>query len=101
MSEAQREEALALTRQADKTAALGCMEAFGTTDFRDDLPNVRVPALIIHGDSDGTVPYEGSGKRTHEAIPGSQVHVIADGPHGCNVSHADEFNRVLLEFLAH
>ncbi len=100
VSEAQREEALALTRQADQKAALGCMEAFATTDFRDDLPKVTVPALIIHGDSDGTVPYEGSGKRTHEAIPGSRVHVIADGPHGCNVSHAEEFNRVLLEFLA-
>ncbi|MDQ6731915.1 MAG: alpha/beta hydrolase [Actinomycetota bacterium] len=100
VSEAQRGEALALTRQADKKAALGCMEAFGTTDFRDDLPKVTVPVLIIHGDSDGTVPYEGSGKRTHEAIAGSQVHVIADAPHGCNVSHADEFNRVLLEFIA-
>lgn len=100
VSDAQREEALALTRQADKKAALGCMEAFGTSDFRDDLPKVTVPTLIIHGDSDGTVPYEGSGKRTHEAIPSSQLHVIAGGPHGCNVSHADEFNRALLEFLA-
>lgn len=100
VTEEQRQEALALTEQADRTAALGAMAAFATTDFRADLEKVDVPALIIHGDSDATVPYEGSGKRTHEAIGGSEVHVIADGPHGINVSHADEFNRVLLDFLA-
>ena len=100
VTEAQRREARALCDQADKTAVLGCMEAFGTTDFRGDLPNVSVPALVIHGDSDGTVPFEGSGKRTHEAIAGSELHLIPGGPHGCNVSHADEFNQALITFLA-
>jgi len=100
VTEAQRQEALGLARQADKKAALACLEAFGTTDFRADLPAVRVPALVIHGDGDGTVPFAGSGARTHAAIPGSELHVVAGGPHGLNVSHAEEFNRVLLEFLA-
>ena len=57
-------------------------------------------ALILHGDSDATVPFEGSGQRTHDAIAGSQLHVIAGGPHGCNVSHPDEWNTALIEFLA-
>jgi non-heme chloroperoxidase len=76
------------------------MTAFGNTDFRDDLPKVDVPTLVIHGDGDATVPFEGSGQRTHEAIAGSELHVVAGGPHGINVSHADELNRVLLQFLA-
>jgi pimeloyl-ACP methyl ester carboxylesterase len=100
VSEAQRQDALALTHQADKKAALKAMEAFGTTDFREDLTHVDVPTLVIHGDGDGTVPFAGSGARTHQAVSGSQLHVIAGAPHGCNVSHADEFNRVLLDFLA-
>jgi pimeloyl-ACP methyl ester carboxylesterase len=100
VSEQQRQDALAMCAQADKKAALTCMTAFGNTDFRDDLPKVSVPALILHGDSDATVPFEGSGKRTHETIPGSELHVIAGGPHGCNVSHADEWNAALLQFLA-
>lgn len=58
------------------------------------------PALVIHGDSDGTVPFEGSGKRTHDAVAGSELVVIEGGPHGCNLSHAEEFNAVLLDFLA-
>ena len=100
VTEEQRQEALTMCRQADKKAVLGAMEAFGTTDFRDDLTKVSVPTLVIHGDADGTVPFEGSGKRTHEAISGSELHVVAGGPHGLNVSDADEFNRVLIEFLA-
>ena len=100
VTEAQRQDALALAKQADKKAALGCMAAFGTTDFREDLPNVTVPALILHGDADGTVPFEGSGKRTHEALSGSEVHVVAGGPHGVNVSHADEWNQAVIDFLA-
>jgi pimeloyl-ACP methyl ester carboxylesterase len=100
VSEAQRQEALRLTGQASKLAALACMAAFGNTDFRDDLPHVDVATLVLHGDSDATVPFDGSGRRTYEAIAGSELHLIAGGPHGCNVSHADDFNRALLDFLA-
>jgi len=99
VTEEQRQEALALTRLADQAAVLGCMEAFGTTDFRDDLPAVTVPTLVIHGDADGIVPFEGSGKRTHAAIPHSELVLVEGGPHGLNVSHAAEFNRALVQFL--
>lgn len=99
VTEAQRLEAVALAHQSDQTAALGCMNAFATTDFRADLERVTVPTLVIHGDSDGTVPFEGSGKRTHAAIAGSELVLLRDAPHGCNVSHADEFNLALLNFL--
>lgn len=99
VTEEQRLEAVELTKQADKTAALEAMQSFATTDFREDLLNVTVPTLVLHGDADGTVPFEGSGERTHKAIPHSEVHVIAGGPHGINVSHKDEFNEVLITFL--
>lgn len=99
VTEVQRQEALALCAQAAKPAAMECMASFGTTDFREDLPKVTVPTLVIHGDSDATVPFEGSGKRTHEAIPHSTLVVLHGAPHGCNVSHADEFNAALVDFL--
>ena len=100
VSEAQRQEALALCAQADKNAALQCMTAFANTDFRDDLAKVSVPTLVLHGDSDFVVFYEGSGARTHAAIPGSELVVVPKAPHGFNVSHATEFNEALLAFLA-
>lgn len=98
-TEAQRQEAIAQCEQADKVAALEAMAAFGITDFRADLTKVTVPTLVIHGDADGIVPFEGSGKRTHAAIAHSKLYLIHSGPHGINISHAAEFNRYLLEFL--
>lgn len=100
VTEQQRQDALALARQSDPTAALACQTAFGTTDFRADLEHVTVPTLILHGDSDQAVPLDGSGARTHAAIPGSRLEVIEGAPHGLGVSHADEVNRILLDFLA-
>jgi non-heme chloroperoxidase len=99
VSDAQYLEALALAQQADQNAALQTMGAWATTDFRDDLKAIDVPVLIVHGDADALVPFEGSGQRTHAAIPDSQLHVVAGGPHGLNVSHAEEFNQTLIEFL--
>jgi pimeloyl-ACP methyl ester carboxylesterase len=99
VSEADRQDALRLAKQASKPAALEAMASFANTDFRDDLTKVTVPTLVIHGDGDATVPYEGSGARTHAAVAGSELHVIKGAPHGANVSDADEFNRVVLEFL--
>lgn len=98
VTEAQRQQSVGLAAQSEEHAAAECIASW-VTDFTGDLAKVTVPLLVIHGDSDGTVPLEVSGQRAHEAVPGSILHVVEHGPHGINVSHADEFNRALLEFL--
>ncbi|MEH3032887.1 MAG: alpha/beta hydrolase [Aeromicrobium erythreum] len=100
VTEDQRQEALRLAEPADQEALLGCIDAFGRTDFRADLERIDVPVLVIHGDADAIVPIEVSGERTAASVSDAELHVVKDGPHGFNVSHADEFNRVVLDFLA-
>ena len=100
VSEPQRRYARDIAADASPKGTLDCITAFGKTDFRDDLTKVDVPTLVIHGDSDGVVPFEISGKRSAEQIAGATLHVVAGGPHAINATHAEEFNRVLLEFLA-
>ncbi len=56
-----------------------CIEAFSYTDFRGDLERFDPPTLVIHGDSDAIVPFEVSGKRTHESISGSELALIEGG----------------------
>ena len=85
---------------ASPKGTLDCIAAFGRTDFRDDLAKFDVPTLIIHGDSDGIVPFEVSGKRSVDAIADSSLKLIEGGPHGINATHADEFNEALIGFLA-
>ena len=84
---------------ASAKGTLDCIDAFGRTDFREDLSGFDVPTLIIHGDSDAIVPFEVSGKRSHEAISDSSLVLIEGGPHGINATHPEQFNRALLDFL--
>jgi pimeloyl-ACP methyl ester carboxylesterase len=99
VTESQRAEAAALCLQSAQPAALACMDAFGTTDFREDLKKVTVPTLVIHGEADAIVPFEGSGQRTHHAVQHSKLVKLSGAPHGLNVSHAQAFNDALLSFL--
>lgn len=100
VSEAQREYARDSAAAASPKGTLDCIAAFGRTDFRGDVKQMTVPTLVIHGDSDAIVPFEASGKRSAEAIDGSELVVIEGGPHGINASHAEQFNQALLDFLA-
>jgi non-heme chloroperoxidase len=98
VTEEQRQEALSLAAQAELHAAAECIASW-VTDFTGDLAKFSVPLLVIHGDADAIVPLEVSGQRAHESVAGSEIVVLERGPHGLNVSHAEEFNRALLEFL--
>jgi non-heme chloroperoxidase len=91
--------AQAIAAWASPKGTVDCIHAFTFTDFRDDLAAVTIPTLILHGDSDNIVPFENSGQRTAAAIPHSELVVLKDGPHAIGVSHPEEFNHALLEFL--
>jgi len=84
---------------ASPKGTLDCIEAFSKTDFRGDLDKFNIPTLVIHGDLDAIVPVEFSGQLAHERIPNSQLVIIKGGPHGFNVTHAEEFNAELIQFL--
>ena len=89
-----------IAAMASPKGTLDCVAAWGRTDFRDDLTAVTVPTLVIHGDLDGIVPFEVSGKRAAEAVAESTLVVVEGGPHGLNATHAAQFNDALLGFLA-
>src|SRR5262249_3913911 len=43
------------------------------TDFRAELPSVKVRTLVIHGDDDRTCALETTGRRVAQLIPGAQL----------------------------
>jgi non-heme chloroperoxidase len=99
VTQAQRAQAMALCQQSAQHAALACMDSFATTDFREDLKRITVPTLVIHGEADAIVPFEGSGQRTHRAVLHSKLVTVKGAPHGLNLTHANAFNDALLTFL--
>ena len=69
-------------------------------DFSHDLGNIKAPTLIIWGKDDRTVPLD-TGLRLLAAVPGSRMHIFGQCGHWAQLEHADEFNRLVLDFLAH
>ena len=84
---------------ASPLATQQCIVAFGTTDFRQDLKKIKVPTLIVHGDADRIVPFDVSGKRSHETIKGSRLDVLKGAPHGFAATHTQQLNALMLGFL--
>lgn len=83
---------------ASAKATLDCVPSW-LTDFRDDLPRIDVPTLIVHGDADRILPLESTAARLPELIKDSRLVTIPGGPHAINWTHADEVNPLLLNFL--
>ncbi|RRD05717.1 alpha/beta hydrolase [Arachnia propionica] len=91
--------AVAIARQSAPHAAAATVMSWAT-DLRQDCRSIDVPLLVIHGDGDQNVPLAKSSARVSEFAPQAKLVVIKDGPHGVNVSHADHWNRAILDFLA-
>jgi pimeloyl-ACP methyl ester carboxylesterase len=80
-------------------AVVECNRHMASTDFRSELPKIRVPCLLIHGDKDVSAPFELTGKATAALIPNAQLKVYEGAPHGLMFTHADRLNADLLAFI--
>jgi len=79
-------------------ATVACGHAFAETDFRRDLATINVPALVVHGEDDKTVPIKNSGDRMGEYLKHA-TYVTYDGaPHGLFITEKDKLNRDLIDF---
>jgi non-heme chloroperoxidase len=84
---------------ANVIATLECAKAFATTDFRQDVPKINVPTLIIHGDKDVTVPIKPTGEQSAKMISGSRFIVYEGAPHGLWFTEKDKLNQDLIDFI--
>jgi non-heme chloroperoxidase len=87
---------LAVTASA--AAAVACIATWAT-DFRDDLPKIDVPVLVIQGDADQVLPLDKTGARLPGLIKDVRLTVVEGGPHAIPWTHADQVNTALLGFL--
>ena len=80
-------------------AFLSQVYATQTHDTLDKLNKITSPTLVITGTKDILVPPECSDILA-ENIKGSKLIKLDNAPHALNWENKDEFNRVVLEFLA-
>jgi non-heme chloroperoxidase len=87
---------LAVTASA--TAAVACIQTW-ETDFRDDLPKIDVPILVVQGDADQVLPIDKTGERLPGLIKDVHLVIIDGGPHAIPWTHAGQVNTALLDFI--
>ncbi|MCC7361940.1 MAG: alpha/beta fold hydrolase [Anaerolineales bacterium] len=93
------EAAVARLSQNTKGPYLAAMRAVARFDLRRQLAAVRCPALVVAGDRDQTVPLAAA-QALHRAIPGARFALLADSGHASPYDQTENFNEVVLAFLA-
>jgi non-heme chloroperoxidase len=73
--------------------------AFSQTDFTDDLQNITVPVLVMHGDDDQVVPYADAGPLSAKLVKNGTLNTYAGFPHGMPTTQAETINADLLDFI--
>jgi non-heme chloroperoxidase len=79
-------------------ATYACVETW-TTDFREDLPKIDVPVLVLHGTEDRILPFEATAARLPALIADCKLVAVEGGPHNIGWTYPEEVNRALLEFI--
>lgn len=69
-------------------------------DYGHRLGEIKTPTLVVWGRDDRFVPMD-VGLRLIWGIPNAQLHVFNQCGHWAQWEHADTFNRMVLDFLAH
>ena len=84
-----------------QTGAIGYIntaKAIRDMDLCDNLPDIKVPAIIIVGAEDPACPVSAA-ENLHKCISGSELVIVKGAAHLPNIEKREEFNVALLEFL--
>ena len=92
------DEIRAILRQADRAGYAAACRAVARVDLTSRLGKLTVPTLVVVGAEDpGTPPVVA--ERLRGAIPDARLAVIPGASHLSSVSHAADFNALILDFL--
>jgi non-heme chloroperoxidase len=76
-----------------------CVKAFSETDFTEDLKQINVPTLLLHGSDDQIVPIADASELSVKLINGSRLQVVPGAPHGMCQTLKNQINDYLLAFF--
>jgi non-heme chloroperoxidase len=81
-------------------AQYDCIKAFSETDFTEDLKQIDVPTLVMHGEDDQIVPFADSGPLSAKLLKNSTTKFYPGLPHGLPTTNAEQVNADLFEFVS-
>ena len=87
-----------LAQGAGREAFLPALMAHLDYDFRERLPEIRCPTLIVWGEKDMVIPVKDADE-FERSIPGARKVVFDDTGHVPMIERAPTFNDLLLDFV--
>jgi non-heme chloroperoxidase len=75
------------------------IKAFSETDQTDDLKEITVPTLLLHGDDDQVVPYKDASVLQAKLLKQGTLKLYPGYPHGMITTHAEVINADILAFI--
>jgi aminoacrylate hydrolase len=78
--------------------SVGRISALLAFDRRAGLPGIKAPTLIVASDNDYITPCYHA-EAIARAIPNARLVILRGGGHSISRTRAEEFNRLVLEFL--
>lgn len=91
---------MAMMRETSLQAAIELNRELTDADFRAEMRDIDLPTLILHGTNDASAPLELTGRRCAQLIKGSELKIYDGAPHGLFLTHGEQVNRDLLNFIS-
>jgi pimeloyl-ACP methyl ester carboxylesterase len=82
---------------ASSFATSQCLIALRDTDLRDDLNNIKIPTLIMHGKKDKICSFD-LADQMHQLIENSQLIHFETSGHSLFLEETEKFNKELVKF---
>ena len=83
---------------AGDTLAAACL-ALRDADLRDEVAGIAAPTLLVVGREDPATPLT-EAEWLHTRIPGSELAVLEDAGHLCNLEQPERFTDAVVGFLS-
>jgi non-heme chloroperoxidase len=76
-----------------------CIKVFSETDFTEDLKNIDLPVLLLHGEDDQIVPYELSAVKAAKLLKNGKLVTYPGFPHGMPATESETINKDILAYI--
>jgi pimeloyl-ACP methyl ester carboxylesterase len=88
-----------LTLQASARAAIELLRTNARSDQREELKQIAVPTLLLHGDQDGSCPLALTACRTRDLLPDCRLTVYEGKAHGIYITDAARVSADIAAFI--
>ncbi|UII25039.1 alpha/beta hydrolase [Fulvivirga maritima] len=88
-----------MAMEANLNATIESINTWGKTDLRKEIQDIQVPALVIHGKKDSTVPIKATADQATKLLPSAEYIVYDNAAHGSYYNMMDNINKSIINFV--